>query len=103
MKRLIKKSMDSNEGNPEYDLKEDYNGEATEVPREDPYLGRYVEITNRRSKYYGHHAWVDDKFFTDRYKLFIEPLRYDDVPEGKDYIINFVGTYQAPKWFSVIE
>ncbi|MNJ90148.1 hypothetical protein D3C87_77420 [compost metagenome] len=103
VKRLIRKAWGAREGDPTIDAKEYYNDEAAEVPREDPYLGRYVEIVNRRSKYYGHHAWVDDKLYTDRYKLFIEPLQYDNLPEGKDYLINFVGTYQAPKWFTVVE
>lgn len=74
----------------------------TDITREDPYLGRYVEITNKRSKYYGYHARVDDKLFTNRYKIFIEPQRSDD-DGGKGYIVNFVGVEVAPKWFTVVE
>lgn len=74
----------------------------TDIEREDPYLGRYVEITNKRSKYFGYHAKVEDEFYSDRYKILLEPKRYDD-DGGKGYIINFVGVDVAPKWFTVIE
>lgn len=73
-----------------------------DIAREDPYLGRYVEITNKRSKYYGYHARVEDKFYTDRYKILLEP-QYGDDTKGKDYIINFVGVDVASKWFTVVE
>lgn len=115
MKRLLRKAdrdRDKNENNQE--IEEHYEDENEEIPqpqegvapdtdmiRVDPYLGRYVEITNRRSKYYGYHAWVDDKFFGNRYKIYIEPKRYDMT--DKDYIINFVGVDVAPRWFTVIE
>lgn len=74
----------------------------TDMVREDPYLGKYVEITNQRSKYFGYHAKVDDKFFSDRYRIYLEPKNYDDTGE-KDYIINYVGIDAAPRWFTVIE
>lgn len=109
MKRLIKKSWGSN-GEPKEEVEVTKEPEEVveqheepEPEREDPYLGRYVEITNRRSKYYGRHAWVDKKMYSDRYKVYIEPLRYDDLPDDKDYIVNFVGFYQASKWFTVVE
>ncbi|AEO93388.1 gp126 [Bacillus phage G] len=119
MKRLIKKSektYETKNDNNEVEQREEVDNEVHEevqetnheevhpadMEREDPYLGRYVEITNRRSKYYGYHARVDDKFYTDRYKIYLEPKRSDD-DGGKGYIINFVGVNVASNWFTVVE
>lgn len=69
---------------------------------EDPYLGKYVQIVNRKSKYYGYYAWVADKMASDdRYKLYIEPKPHDDVQD--QYHINFIKRWDAPKWLNVIE
>ena len=115
-KRLIKKSYhqekkieerlneeieEINNGDQEEIDGEDNYQENSDLPREDPFLGRYVEITNKRSKYYGYHAYVDEKFYSNRYRIYIEPKRYDMTDQ--EYIINYVDPNRVSKWFTVIE
>lgn len=84
MKRLIRKSEE----------------EQQYVEQQDPYLGQYVEIVNKNSKYYGFYAWVDKKPASDnRYKIFIEPKEYENTDQ---YHINFVRKWDAAKWFNII-
>lgn len=87
MKRLIKKSEESQE---------------QEYQEEDPYLGKYIEIVNPRSKYFGFYGWVDKNVASDdRYKLYIIPKEYEDF-KGK-YHINFIRTWDATKWLNIVE
>jgi hypothetical protein len=98
VKRLVRKA-ESQEG--EF---EQLQGDEKYDEYQDPYLGRYVEIVNKRSKYFGYHAWVDDKMAThDQYKIYLEPKNYDEPNfEGK-YIVNFVSAIHAEKWFNIVE
>ncbi|MNV72812.1 hypothetical protein D3C71_1659270 [compost metagenome] len=74
---------------------------AEEEYQEDPYLGKYTEIVNRKSKYFGYYAWVDEKLSSDdRYKLYIEPKSYD--LDNEHYHINFIKKWDAPKWLNII-
>jgi hypothetical protein len=87
VKRLIKKSTDQ----------EDLNTQGYD----DPYLGQYVEITNHRSKYYGHYAWVSKNYASDnRYKLYIIPKEYEHT--DKKYHINFIKRWDARRWLSLV-
>jgi hypothetical protein len=65
----------------------------------DQYLGRYVEIVNSESKYFGYFAWVDDKIASDnRYKLLIVPK---EIENKQDFHINFIKRYDARKWLNL--
>lgn len=88
MKRLIKKSEELQEQN--------------EHQKEDPYLGKYFEIVNPRSKYFGFNGWVDKNYASDdRYKLYIVPKEYEEFKD--EYHINFIKTWDATKWLSIVE
>lgn len=88
MKRLIRRAEEDNQN--------------IQVEQEDPYLGKYIEIVNPRSKYFGFFGWVDDKLASDnRYKLFIIPKEYEHF-EG-DYHINFIKRWDATKWLNIVE